>query len=441
MDLLEIGVALATKTLSFFIGTGFSRYLTNDSAPSWLELLVDLTSVIDDKRRRLEKKLFNHDSSGNVVSAKVDLSIVAQMLELEFSSRGGDIREAAADIIKKRTDESTLNEGKIKRLNDFFRAHGDTSVVTTNYDTLLTDQVLIGAKPILANSPIPRSNAGNVFHIHGCVADPRSIVLTISDYFRFQHRDSYLARKFYTLLQETTMVILGYSLGDFNLNSILNEAQSARAVSLRKSDIYLVNKSPVDEIFKQFYSYTYGIHVLDECAIDEFFDDLEKIYAEAEQLVREVKNLPDVVEGKKQYTDSFLKLRNALSEILVQASVLGLDLTSPSFITLLTEILERKQDFTRESGAWDQYDQLAEWLIEIGSRIDVVGTKLEKEYRKVAEYSLSQMSRDKVIGKSWDAFSTWRNRFSELRPANQKLIKELVDKEFGKDDDAFEIIS
>ncbi len=47
---LELAVSLASKSLTLFVGTGLSKYLTGNKAPSWLELLIDLTTLIDDKK-------------------------------------------------------------------------------------------------------------------------------------------------------------------------------------------------------------------------------------------------------------------------------------------------------------------------------------------------------------------------------------------------------
>ena len=274
-----------------------------------------LTVLIDDRKGSLRNKLFNSDANGSVTSPKYDPSISAQILELEFSRKGKDIRQSIVEILYKRINEHTVDSKKVSSISTLFKKHSNTNIITTNYDTLLSDHILPGfSKVIIEGSPIPKSNiGGNVFHIHGCISNPKSIVFTINDYFRFQHKDSYLSRKFYTLLQETTVVILGYALGDFNLNSIFNEAQTSRAVSLRKGDIYLVSRSSVDEIYTNFYSYTYGIHVVEGYDIGEFFDKLDGFSTQAQEIVAEASNLPEVLNGKKIYTDNYLKLRDSLS--------------------------------------------------------------------------------------------------------------------------------
>ena len=55
---LEIAVPLQTKAVTFFFGTGLSKFLTDGVAPSWLELIEDLTKNIDGSRRTLRNNLF-----------------------------------------------------------------------------------------------------------------------------------------------------------------------------------------------------------------------------------------------------------------------------------------------------------------------------------------------------------------------------------------------
>jgi hypothetical protein len=61
---LELAVSLVSKSLTLFVGTGLSKYLTGNKAPSWFELLIDLTTRIDDKKGTLTAKLFNTESDG-----------------------------------------------------------------------------------------------------------------------------------------------------------------------------------------------------------------------------------------------------------------------------------------------------------------------------------------------------------------------------------------
>ncbi len=88
MDInLEIAVSLELKAVTLFIGNGFSKYLTDGHAPSWIQLLESLTKEIDNGRT-LHNKLFDTDESGNAIRSKLEPYICAQVLELEYRREG-----------------------------------------------------------------------------------------------------------------------------------------------------------------------------------------------------------------------------------------------------------------------------------------------------------------------------------------------------------------
>jgi hypothetical protein len=440
---LEIAVPLVSKSVTFFFGSGLSKYITDGAAPSWPELLIDLTANIDDAKESLSQKLFNTDSRGAKTS-KFDLYVCAQILELEYRRRGLHIRNAVVDILSRRISEKTINKAKVAALSKFFETHENINLVTTNYDTLLSDHVLAGTftRVFVAGSTVPKANIGaNVFHLHGCVTEPQSIVLTINDYFHFQHQDTYLSRKFYTLLQETTVVILGYSLGDFNLNSIFNEAQVSRAVSLLKSDIYLVSRTDVDRSISEFYSYTYGVRVLAPFEISDVFDSISRSAPDALKLVNQTGNLQGVLDRSKRWTDEYLKLEDSFQRILLQAASIGTSIENPAFRRMLLDVLERKRLFSREDNAWEQYDYLADWLVELGALANLEAAGLADEYLRLVDYSFRHLSKELRVGYSWAAFRVWSGRFPELKLENQRLLREYAANNFSGDDDINEIVS
>ena len=424
---LDISTSLHTNSLTLFVGTGFSKYMTNGEAPNWLELLVECTKSID-KGDKLLNQLFNSDSAGKVKEAIYDLTICAQILEGEFLKKRKNIKEEISKIIQSKINEKTIDKAKLEHLQAFFLEHPNINIVTTNYDTIFSDYVIpITSRIVIEGSIIPRLNSGqNIYHIHGCINRPESIILTINDYYNFQNSNNYFSRKFFTLLQETTVAILGYSLGDFNLNSILNEVKNSKNESFRRTEIYYVTKDSIADVIERFYSITYGIKVIQNTKTDNFFDDIDKQYDKAKKIIDSVEDLKDIMSGTHTYTDEFLKLRISLTIILLQASSLGIDSKDKRFIETLFKLLKKKRDFTREDNAWPQYEHLADWLIEIASIIVIKGTELELEFCEIATYSLSYSSRKLYKGYSWHAWESWHNRWHEMKLENQLMIEDII---------------
>ncbi|WP_294205388.1 SIR2 family protein [uncultured Chryseobacterium sp.] len=426
-DYLDLSASLYTKTLTLFVGTGFSKYMTDGKAPSWLELLVECTKKVD-KKDILLNQLFNFDSSGNPKEAIYDLTICAQILEIEYKKEKKDIKEAIAEIIRNTVNESTINSDKLLLVQNFFENYPDINIITTNYDTLFSDYIISkNSRVIIEGSTMPRINIGqNIYHIHGSILKPDSIVLTLNDYYNFQNNNNYFSRKFYTLLQETTVAILGYSLGDFNLNTILNEVKNTRKQSFRKSDIYYINKSSIPEIISKFYNLTYGIKTIEEQQIDEFFGEISKAYNKGKELIDSANDLLDVINGKSHFVDDFLKLRIALPTILMQASSLGIETNNEDFLNVLLDILNKKKEFTHEDNAWPQYECLADWLIEVASSIEIKDSIIENKFCDLVKYSFKYSSRVKYKGYSWYAWKQWNLKWHEMKIDNQIMLEDLI---------------
>lgn len=426
-DFLEIAASLHTNSLTFFVGTGFSKYITNGAAPNWLELLIECAESID-KDDILLNQLFNINKSGEIIDCKFELTICAQILEIEFKKKKKNIKEKIVEIINSRINETTIDDTKLNEIQDFFSKYPNVNIITTNYDTLFSDFVLpLSSRVIIEGTTIQRINSGqNIYHIHGCTNKPSSIVLTLNDYYNFQNSNNYFSRKFYTLLQETTVAILGYSLGDFNLNTIFSEVKNTKTGSFRKTEIFYISNNNVPNLLSDFYNFTYGIRVLEDLTIKTFFRSIESHYDKAKDLIESVKDLEDVIAGKSTYNDDYLKLYFSLSQILVQASTLGIEKSDENFLNTIISILNKKVEFCQEDNAWAQYEHLADWLIDIASIIIIKETVIEAEFCTIAKFSFKKCSKDNYLGYSWYAYRNWNNRWKEMKIENQLMLKDIV---------------
>jgi hypothetical protein len=132
---------------------------------------------------------------------------------------------------------------------------------------------------------------------------------------------------------------------------------------------------------------------------------------------------------KKHYEDDFLKLSFSLHEILRQAGSLGYDGNTEKFARVLNDILKRKQKFTEITGAWEQYQHLADWLVEIANRIPIKGTKIEESYLSAATHSFNNSSKKKLLGYAWQAYIVWNSNWDKMRLDNRKMLIEFIKNE------------
>jgi len=98
-------------------------------------------------------------------------------------------------------------------------------IITTNWDLLLENlfakdqyKIYVGQGSLLFSNP---QKIAEIYKIHGCCSDPKSLVLTKTDYEDFHKKNPYLAAKLLSIFIEHPIIFIGYSLHDENIKSIL----------------------------------------------------------------------------------------------------------------------------------------------------------------------------------------------------------------------------
>lgn len=427
LSYIEIATSLKSNSLTFLIGTGFSMYMTNGEAPSWVGLLSDCAERLGDNRKTFNDFFTVVDGR---IQCKVELTICAQMLEFEYINQGRNIREEIAIIIQDRVHREAIDQEKLIYMHDFFENNSLVNIITTNYDNLFNDYILPENNRVFVEGvPVGRDNCGlNIYHAHGSILNPESIVLTMDDYFRFQHKENYFSRKLFTLLQETTVVVLGYSLGDFNLNKILNEAKNTKKNIQNKNDIYYVTRESVDHIFQRYYLDTYGIEVIQRTNIDDFFYDLSDKLDEAEKMVEIQRNmklsiLNDVVIAEE------IKSKRAFENLTNCFINMGISVKSARGLGYINKVFNKKIEMSHTHGAWEHYAHLANWLIDLFSEVEIRGLGIERDFLDHVKFSFTYMSKDLYLGYSWHSYAAWDSRWSGILIDNRELIYEYMHQE------------
>lgn len=217
-----------------FVGSGFTKRYT--SGPNWEELLNLLAEgcPLIDKDFAYYKQAFG----GNL--QKIGSVFSDQYREWAWSTKGSAetfpaeyfttahtsdifIKHSVAELLKSLGPNngsygSVELDAEIEALKKI-SAH---ALITTNYDEVIEPlfpeyERIIGQqifrKPYLA--------IGEIFKIHGCRSDPKSIVINESDYKRFQEDHKYLSAKLLTYFVEHPLIFIGYRADDPNIKSIL----------------------------------------------------------------------------------------------------------------------------------------------------------------------------------------------------------------------------
>ncbi|HGU2927178.1 TPA: SIR2 family protein, partial [Escherichia coli O103:H2] len=399
-------------------------------APTWKELLKKVCSKVHNAKQ-LEDTLFPDDKP-----PALSLEEAAQILSLKLNIEGKSIYDEIVDII------SPIQLGEdISNIKDFFQKR-TFRVITTNYDKLA--EYLTGdeeVQSITPGLPIPKyPSKVKIYHVHGSIDSPQNMIVTSEDYFRFINSDTYFSRKLSTMLHENTVAILGYSLSDTNLKAIINDYKIFSKGNALCSNIFFISRSEVSQDMKDYYFYCFGIRVIDNTEIDSFFKRLsinimliEGVIARARQSIKRV------LSGTFNYKDEYLRLEDSFYQITSSIISEGFDWNDGQVVDFFKRIIKQKRDLTRESGAWEQYEQLAKWLIYFGSLLEIGGTKYENEYLDAVEYSMSNMSKEMRLGYSWHAYRAWETRWSTIIASNRLIIKKRIE-EIGVLEDANSIV-
>lgn len=416
-EFFEIAYAAASEQFCLFTGTGFSKAVTSNEAPSWQGLLESICDVTLDPVS-LKSALFPGGSS------PLSLEEVAQVISIELSKNDKNIHEEIAIRIGALT-----TKGDNSAISDFLSKR-TFKVVTTNYDKLL--EILSGDKDcqsLTPGRPIPRSQSRvKIYHVHGSIDSPKNMVVTSDDYFKFINGESYFSRKLSTVLHENTVVILGYSLGDTNLKAIISDYKGFSRSHVIGSNIFLVSHLAVDHHIKDYYAHCYGIRVLDKVSVHEFFKSLNAAMPEAEaRLSKSIENIQKVIREKYKFQKDYLKIENTFFEIVSSLAAIGLSINDERVVKTIGDVIQCKIELTQENGAWIQYEHLARWLAYLATILELKGTSIEKIYLDAALRSMNSMRKELYVGYSWHAFRSWNDRWPGIIASNRALIRKHIE--------------
>lgn len=417
-EYFEIAYAAVSNRLCFFTGTGFSKAISGQKAPSWQGLLEDCC-LLTPRGKELKEALFPDDGKN-----PLSLEEAAQVISIELLNIGKSIHEEISKIIS-----GVELDGDNSAVSSFLSSRS-CRVVTTNYDKLVEKLAGNGnCQSLTPGLPIPRSSARiKVYHVHGSTDSPENMVVTSDDYFKFINGSSYFSKKLSTVLHENTVVILGYSLGDNNLKAIISDYKGFSRNHVIGSNIFLVSRSIVDQSVKDYYAHCYGIRVIDSTEVNIFFQSLNKYLPSAEKCTESsIDNIKKVVFEKQEFTKEFLRIENTFYEIISSISAIGTSIEHSEVVRALGKIVEYKLELTNETNAWKQYEHLARWLIYLGSILEIKGTSIEKIFLNAVLISMTTMRSGNYKGYSWHAYNSWNNRWSSIIAKNRGLIRSYIE--------------
>lgn len=253
---LERKISSFSQLPYLFVGTGISMRYSN--APSWDTLLKNIWKMagLGDSDREYEKmkqkieneisydkSQVNEEDRKYYVNPLLATEIEKTFNEKYYSEAGYDEKifdtwenDEIIDkhynpfkyLIAKQTKELELdiNRPEYDEVQYLIQNQNKIAgVITTNYDGILENifkdfSVMVGQDNLLASNMF---SIFEIFKIHGDCKNPESIILTQSDYKKFDYKLKYLSAKLMTIFIEHPIIFVGYGMGDVNIRNILME--------------------------------------------------------------------------------------------------------------------------------------------------------------------------------------------------------------------------
>lgn len=271
---------LAHRRCIIFLGSGISAgSLSADntkSPPTWnilLKKMIDLISNDFDEQKHVIENLISKDKY--LEAAEVIYELIPK-----------------PDYHKLIRDELDLPKFAPSKIHEIILSLDPKIIITTNYDKIYDNFCTTGTavdgynvskyyeQHLVSNL---RSPIRIIIKAHGCVSDPSKIVLTKSQYF--QARKDY--SNFYKILDALfithTIIFLGYSLNDPDIQLIL---ENVNITAPSDHPHYFVVGNNMNNILKKAYKNSYNLEFIEYSAgeFEELNKGLEELYEKVEEL-------------------------------------------------------------------------------------------------------------------------------------------------------------
>lgn len=235
------------------VGAGVSSASRNDageSPPNWTTLITRLANeLLTAKPKTVVRDLV----------AKGRLLEAAELIRARAKAAGKE--EDFLHLIAQLTSGGTAERDKFKPgpLHDSLMTLEPEIIVTTNYDKLLERATNNGYNVHAYTSTSlgrdVRSGNPSIVKVHGSIDDGSKIILTRSDYARLRREGAEVLEVLQALFLTRTALFLGYSMGDPDIQLLLENVLGARG---QVAAHYLLSSKALPEFQRDVFEYCYG---------------------------------------------------------------------------------------------------------------------------------------------------------------------------------------
>lgn len=427
--------AARSNTLGLFVGSGFTKAVLNDNsyhkAYDWKELLKESC-----ERMGIVRDVFNDGMPYPQIASTICHEYVqAQSVSLKDAER--KLKMTIADLVNASPSKNTLTE-----YEEYFKELIPNWIVTTNYDSII--EQILHEKAFLINpkdSFIKTKDFIPVYHIHGSITDPESIVITNEDYTQTLRVSDYRHARLPFLIKESTVLMVGYSLNDLNVLSAVDYSQNVY------TNVSATFETPIIQLLYKKYPnqepYIDNNIIIQEIGdlsdyLSELIDYIKRYKSIIGKKSNEVKKLLEFfTNANENDLSTFISNKNNRQRIFNTIKSIDFEFwyIYPSYMAFLNKSFGILWDKAHVQNAFSYYRDILDLLLDIIENIDY-----EKVPFSLLEYLIEQFkeisySIGNTAGQSWAAKNLWDNRCHSIP---EEFINEL-NKHLTDDFDAIRI--
>lgn len=422
-NLLErVANAALFGSLGLFVGSGFSKALTNGNAPSFKELLeqvcADLGIVWDfDDPDRVRGRSY----------PSLAQEMCAQMYDAAEVRWNRNAIEFAASKFKRAVAfrcELSPDPELATRYRDVLRSIPIQWIATTNYDFLL-EHVVDNHTTLLPSDIFnPRYDRVPIYHLHGHRRQPESIVVSQSDYVSLLGPLEYAQLRLVVALTESATVMLGYSLGDINVQTAMEWSRRFRAE--RKLGYALHQGLVVQVAFKREspreepYLGPAGQVVVETASIADFLEELSAAIDECRE--SHSSNVDAIARAldERWSPSNLVSDPGAFHRFVSMLQLFPKCYVIQRVIEVLDEALQSVWQKSQEPLAFEYYDEYLKMLLKILERVSFDNLHpslchyLAERLGDVSYYLEPDPDRTMHSGQGFAASRTWQTKVNSI---------------------------
>lgn len=406
--------------LGLFIGSGFSKSVLNNEfkyiALSWDELLKKGAEKFEIEYSEIKKDGISYPDIATKICEEI-----AEIKNIKYQEAVSRFKVEISDLTGWYPEKESREE-----YSDYLTNLAASWIITTNYDLVL--EILLTGKSVPFSpqeSMCAPKDLTPIYHLHGIRSNPDSIVITQEDYVSLFRPNEYRQIKLALTIKESTVLLLGYGLGDINVLTALDWSNNVFGTKEENYPNEIIQIVKTDEPEDEPYRDKNKIVIYEVGQLQDFFVDYSKsnsIYkAKKEKADKLLSDLQEKLNPDEVLIDKFIDDQEYRKDILKRLANFP-PLIISSFESFLNKVFDKTWERSLPNGAFEGYNE--NLIVQLDILTTLKREQIPPSLLGTLAYQLngigSYVGRD--YGQSFSANDTFNSRKNELP---EEIISEL----------------